>query len=208
VGVSIAETEDVDAPEEGTDASDADTDAPDGEKPALADDEKATLPDDLADIAADVEAETALEEESDDGPQQTGDAVGDNDGSTDAPDALGDDRDTPEGPTWGDQYVTVLSVVLAAIVEEHGDEDADADPEEIAQLATQHPIALNESADRVFAEMQGTEQMDPKQALVVSTAVLCGTVLVQETDVASQAIGQLSNDGLSVPTGDAGGEAA
>lgn len=188
-------------------------DAEEDETPDLAADEKATLPDDLADVAADVEAETgASSDDSDDVDlQETDDADGSDD-SADAPDALGGDS-AAGGPTWGDQYVSVLSVVLAAIVEEHGDDDATADQAEIAHLATQHPINLNESADRVFAEMAGTSEMDPKQALVVSTGILAATVLLKETDVAADALGELGGLGGMTPTVEAdadaeGGEAA
>ena len=195
--MSAAESE----PGDGDDVEGPETpETPDDETPTLADDEKATLPADLADLAADVEAETgaasAEPDESDEGGQQATADAETGEESTDAPDALSGQSEATDGPTWGDQYVTVLAVVLGAIVEEHGGDDAEVDQEHIANLATQHPIRLNEQADRVFAEMNGTEEMDPKQALIVSTAILVGTVLLAETDVASQALSSLGEGGL------------
>jgi hypothetical protein len=87
-------------------------------------------------------------------------------------------------------YVDVLATLLVAVVDEYGDGEADA--EEIEALANQPPVALNEQADRVFAEMTGAEDLPPGQALVIGTATVAGTVIIKETDVAQDALGEVA----------------
>jgi len=104
-----------------------------------------------------------------------------------------DSDDVSDGETWGDMYVDVLGIVLVAVVEEYGDEESDLSKQDVSELANEPPIALNEQADRLFEQMGGTKDLPPGQALAVGSATVAGSVLLRETDVASQIAGELTD---------------
>lgn len=171
------------------DVGDADGEAsPDGDdgRPDLAPDEKADM--DLSGIDVDAvteetEAESDPSDEGDEGPADAADAL--------APDdADGDGEASPY--RMGDLYVEVLVVLLVAVVDEHG-EDADVDPEDVREVANSPPFPLADAADDCLAEMLGTDgaEMTPQQALLAGTATVALTVLLKETDVLQDRLGEL-----------------
>jgi hypothetical protein len=182
--MSDGETEDVDEPEDVTDDEleeqlepDATDDAndPDDDRPTIEEDERAEI--DLSDVDLDA----VDDEETDDGDDESDDSSPNIEISRD------------EGDTWGDMYVDVLAVILIALVDEYGDGDRQMTAEDIEELANQPPIALNEQADRVMENMGGTRDLPPGQALVVGSSVVGATVLLRETDVAGDVVGELAS---------------
>jgi len=175
-----------------TPTPDADTDGsgdPADERPALEADEKADF--DLGDVdPSTVEGPTT--DESDEDADTTDSESGEGEDADGGEDADSDDV-SGEGETWGDMYVDVLGIVLVAVVEEYGDEDSDLSKQDVSELANEPPIALNEQADRLFEEMGGTKDLPPGQALAVGSATVAGSVLLRETDVASQIAGELTD---------------
>lgn len=149
------------------------------ERPEIEDDERADI--DLSGVNLD-----AVDDD-DDGDEQDGDDTDETTESSSTPDLSPD-----EGETWGDMYVDTLAVILVAIVDEYGDGAREMTSEDIEELANQPPIALNEQADRVMENMGGTRDLPPGQALVVGSAVVGSTVLLRETDVASDIVGELA----------------
>lgn len=179
-----------DAPEEQPTEQPAEpTDEGEDEKPSIAPDEQAEM--DLDDLAMAIEDEEGESEPADEGGESP-------DGDTDESESqqsedTGDNGGSQgpfEGVSWGDMYVEVLAVVLVAAVEELSEEEADISEEEIYELATQPPVHLPNEVDRL-ADQKDMGEMTPQQAVVLGTSLLAGSVLVKETDVASDAIGQL-----------------
>ncbi|WP_206750404.1 hypothetical protein, partial [Halorubrum sp. SS7] len=104
--------------------------------------------------------------------------------------------ETPsEGGSWGEMYVESLSVLLPEVASEMRDEgDAEAmSSEEVAALATEPPVELDQKFDAVVSDM-GMEEMSDKQALLLSTAIVCGTVLLKDGDVAGKFVGAASEE--------------
>lgn len=165
------------APESETDGSEETGDG----RPALDDDERADF--DLGDVDPEAVEGPAADEDDGDGE----DTAEESDDSDDG------DSDDVSGESWGDMYVDVLGIVLIAVVEEYGDEDSDLEKSEVVDLANEPPIALNEQADRLFEEMGGTKDLPPGQALAVGSATVAGSVLLRETDVASEIAGELTD---------------
>jgi len=73
----------------------------------------------------------------------------------------------------------------------------DLTTEEVYELACSPPVDLAEQADRVAEQMGGASQLPPEQALVVSTLLLVGAVLVTKTDLANEAVSS-ALDGMEV----------
>ena len=101
---------------------------------------------------------------------------------------------TPSEGGWGEMYVESLAVLLPEVAAEMRDgEDADAmTSEEVAALATEPPVELDQKFDAVVADM-GMQEMSDKQALLLSTAIVCGTVLLKDSDVAGDIVAKASN---------------
>ena len=176
-------------PETATETPTADTETdgsgdPEDDRPALEPDEKADF--DLGDVDPEAVEGPAADESDDDADT----ADPDSDGGEESD---GDDDGDDEGESWGDMYVDVLGIVLIAVVEEYGDDDSDLEKSEVVELANEPPIALNEQANRLFEEMGGTKDLPPGQALAVGSATVAGSVLLRETDAASQIAGELTD---------------
>lgn len=153
---------------------------PDDERPPIEEDERADI--DLSDVDLD-----AVDEEEADDQEET-----DEDADEESDDERTVDISKDSDQTWGDMYTDILSVVLIAIVDEYGDGDRQITAEDIEELANQPPIALNEQADRCMEQMGGTRDLPPGQALVVGSSVVGATVLLRETDVAEDVVGELA----------------
>lgn len=158
----------------------------DDERPEIEADERADI--DLSGV--DLEA---VDDDGDEEGQEDAQETADDDDDASAGDDIGGALSPSEGQSWGDMYVDVLAVVLIALVDEYGDGDREMTSEDIQELANQPPIALNEQANRVMEEMGGTRDLPPGQALVVGSAVVGSTVLLRETDVAGDVVGELAN---------------
>ncbi|TKX70942.1 hypothetical protein [Halorubrum sp. GN11GM_10-3_MGM] len=165
------------------------------ERPPIDDDERADV--DLAAISEEIN-----EEEGDDDPPEEGSESPDREKDGDTQDEGGDEGgETPDaGPSeggWGEMYVESLAVLLPEVAAEMRDgDDADAmSSEEVAALASEPPVELDQKFDAVVADM-GMEEMSDKQALLVSTAIVCGTVLLKDSDVAGDIVAKAS-DGVS-----------
>ncbi|EMA57154.1 hypothetical protein [Halorubrum lipolyticum] len=176
-----------DTPDEGGDEGD--------ERPPIDDDERADI--DLAAISEEIQ-----EEEGGDDPPEEGSESPDATNPDDTPDEGGEKGgETPtEAPSeggWGEMYVESLAVLLPEVATEmRDDEDADAmSAEEVEALATKPPVELDQKFDAVVSDM-GMEGMSDKQALLFSTAIVCGTVLLKDSDVAGDIVGSLS-EGVS-----------
>jgi hypothetical protein len=153
------------------------------ERPEIEADERAEI--DLSGV--DLEAVDGDDQDEDDADEDEDDA-GD-DGDEEATDVA---LSPSEGQSWGDMYVDVLAVILIAIVDEYGEGDRELTAEDIEELANQPPIALNEQANRCMEQMGGTRDLPPGQALVVGSSVVGATVLLRETDVAGDVVGELA----------------
>ena len=180
-------TEPEETPTEGGDEGD--------ERPPIDDDERADV--DLAAISEEIN-----EEEGGDDPPEEGsespDAAKDGDTQDEGGEKGGETPDaTPSEGGWGEMYVESLSVLLPEVAAEmRDDEDADAmSSEEVAALATEPPVELDQKFDAVVSDM-GMEEMSDKQALLFSTAIVCGTVLLKDSDVAGEIVGSVS-EGVS-----------
>ena len=178
-----------------------DTSGEDGEggssgddRPEIEDDERAEV--DLGGVDP-AEIEAAVSGPSDE-PSSKGGESGDEDGEDDL---HGEGSDTPaEGgrdggssessasTTWGDQYVSLLAVILGAVVDEHGEGDPAEVRAEVEALATQAPLRLDEDVDRLVAEMGGTEDLPPGQAIAVGSGVVAVSVLAKDSAVLSSAL--------------------
>jgi len=93
-------------------------------------------------------------------------------------------------------YVEILAVLLPEITEEMSGEPAEMTSDDVAELATKPPVELDAKFDAVVEDMGGMEEMSDKQALLLSTAIVCGTVLVKEGDVAGELVGTV-REGVS-----------
>ncbi|WP_058366392.1 hypothetical protein [Haloparvum sedimenti] len=186
-----ADDEDAPTPEE--DPTDTPNEGGEGEddRPPIEEDERADV--DLSEITEEIQAEEGGES-----PTESPDA--DTDGDTQAEGSNEGDEEGGETPpkgahTWGDQYVATLSMVLPEIAEEMSGEDCEMEPADIEDLATQRPVCLDEQVDRLAAEMGGTEDLPPGQAVVLSTGLLVGTVLLKEGGVAGDLAGRVQEAG-------------
>ena len=185
------ESPDYEAPDE-PDESPAEGDDEGDERPPIDDEERADV--DLAAISEEIN-----EEEGGDDPPEEGSESPDETNPDDTQ-TEGDEKggETPsEGGSWGEMYVESLSVLLPEVAGEMRDED-DAEAmssEEVAALATEPPVELDQKFDAVVSDM-GMEEMSDKQALLLSTAIVCGTVLLKDGDVAGKLAGAAS-EGVS-----------
>ncbi|SFR59539.1 hypothetical protein [Halorubrum sodomense] len=170
------------APSEGGDEGD--------ERPPIDDEERADV--DLAAISEEINEEEGDEDPAEEGSESS-DETNPDDTQTEGGEKGGE---TPsEGGSWGEMYVESLSVLLPEVAGEMRDED-DAEAmssEEVAALATEPPVELDQKFDAVVSDM-GMEEMSDKQALLLSTAIVCGTVLLKDGDVAGKLVGAASEE--------------
>lgn len=167
---------------------DADDDAGD-DRPALDDDEKATF--DLGavdEVAADVEAAVAEEEETDEDTDDSGTDEEATSGTESRSVRLDD-----VSLSWGDMYVEIVATLLVVVVEEYGD-GATLDADDVVELAQSGLIDISAQVDQLIAEMGGTTSLAPEYAILVGTGLLVVAVLVQETDIAQDALGDLAGE--------------
>jgi len=190
-------TNDADDPDESPDESEStdpeETPAEGGdegdERPPIEDDERADV--DLAAISEEINEEAGGDDPPEEGSESP-DATKDDD-TQDA--AVEKGSETPsEGGSWGEVYVESLAVLLPEVAAEMRDDEGTEgmSPEEIEALATEPPVKLDQKFDAVVSDM-GMEEMSDKQALLFSTAIVCGTVLMKDGDVAGEIVAKASN---------------
>ena len=154
---------------------------------------------DVSDIADEIEADTGASE-----APESGDGGDVDDSDEGAPEGASG----PTSTSWGDIYVDGLAVVLVAVVDELEEGAADLSTEDVTELAMSPPVNLAEQADRVAEQMGSASQLPPEQALLLSTIVVVGAVVLTKTDLASQGIGelfdQMDDDSLPEPGSDGG----
>ncbi|MBV0901813.1 hypothetical protein [Haloarcula salina] len=99
---------------------------------------------------------------------------------------------TPDGETWGDQYVSLLALLLGEIAESTEGEPGKT-AEDIEELARAPPVKLDDSVDRWLQEAGMGQDIPPGKAVALGTAGLVAVVLLTETDVASDLMDGLSD---------------
>ena len=171
------------APAEGGDEGD--------ERPPIDDEERADV--DLAAISEEINEEDGGDDPPEEGSESP-DETNPDDTQTEG-DEKGEETHF-EGGSWGEMYVEILAVLLPEITEEMSGEPSEMTSEDVAELATQQPVELDAKFDAVVEDMGGMEEMSDKQALLLSTAIVCGTVLVKEGDVAGDLVGTV-REGVS-----------
>ena len=101
------------------------------------------------------------------------------------------EMEIPDGETWGDQYVEMLALLLGEIAEQTDGEPGKT-AEDIEQLARGAPLALDEQVDEWLAQSGMGQDVPPGKALAVGTAGIVLVVLLTETDMAQDAVSNLS----------------
>ncbi|WP_058365054.1 hypothetical protein [Haloparvum sedimenti] len=180
--------EEPEEPEEPTEQPDEEED----ERPEIDEDERADVSDlDFSDLADDAEDEagatadgTEDEAGEDAAEEDEQDAESDAGGGGGAP-ASGD------GETWGDTYVELLSVLLIEVADATSEDEPGMSADDVASLATQAPVQLDQSVNRLAAEMGTTEDLPPGQAVAISSALLAVIVLGRESDIPQQAVSKM-----------------
>ncbi|ACV47840.1 MULTISPECIES: hypothetical protein [Halomicrobium] len=156
------------------------------DRPAIEDDERADV--DLDDLDLDTDA---IEEEAGAGADEQDDDEGD----------TSDDENTestaqptvPDGESWGDQYVMMLSLLLGEIAES-SDGETSKDAEAIEELARSPPVELDDAVDQWLAESGMEMDFSPGKQVAIGTAGLALVIVLTETDVAQDAISDLTDD--------------
>lgn len=141
------------------------------ELPAIEDGERA----DLSAVADDIQAET---DEDLSEPEDQGDESDETE-ETDSAESEASESTGGEG-TFGDAYVSALSLGVSAAVEARGGE---ADVEKYERRAEQ--VDLGKNFDRMM-DQRGFDEMTPEQAVVTSTAMFVFTALAEDTDVLTE----------------------
>lgn len=179
--MSAAESEDIDVEEDSVD-----------ERPELGEDEKATFSPEAVDaIAEDVEATVDGDEEEEEDDDQPEDAQEDEE----AAQAAGIDLEDIDlsAVSWGDAYVESVATLLVVLVDVHG-EDSDVETDDIVQMAESGLIDISAQVDRLVGEMGASStELSPEYAVVLGTALLAFAVLVKETDVVEELLGNLGD---------------
>lgn len=175
------------APIEETEEPDETTDETEEEPPDID-------PDEQADVDLD-----ALDVDPEEVEEQAGatadDADGQDDDADDQADADSPELDVPDGETWGDQYVTLLAVLLGEIAEV-SDGEASKTAEDIEDLARSPPMELDDAVDGLLAQSGMGADLPPGQAVAVSTATLIAVVLLTETDIVQDILNDFDVDGF------------
>lgn len=179
--------------------SEGDADEPESDnRPEIEDEDRAEL--DLDGLAEDIENETAPgdTDDTDTQPEEDGGESGE---ETDASGENG--LNVPQGPehSVGDQYVAVLALLSATLVEEFGDEgseDPDVVREKVEGIATQEPFDLAGSVDALLAQSGVGADLPPGKALVLGTVIVMALVVLPETNLVSVAMERLQAQGVEL----------
>ncbi|EMA23101.1 hypothetical protein [Haloarcula amylolytica] len=167
-----------------------DTEEPDTEEvPEIDADEQAEISLDELDVDPD-----EVEEQAGAGPEADGDDAADTEGDdAGEQDTAESDQQapTPAGETWGDQYVSMLALLLGEIAESTEGKPGKT-AEDIEDLARAPPVELDENVDEWLQQAGMGTDIPPGKAVALGTAGLVAVVLLTETDAASDLI-----DGLS-----------
>lgn len=156
----------------------AETSEDEGEElPDIEADERAEI--DLGDLADQVEADAG--QASSDDQAEAGD---DSDVETSDDQATDQPESSAKQATWGDQYVDILALLLAAVAEDNG---GDVDNQELIDLATSEPINLAENFDRMLEQRGKGTELPPEKAVLFGSGALVAVVLLKETDIVDQA---------------------
>ncbi|NLV14412.1 hypothetical protein [Haloarcula argentinensis] len=174
--------------------------------PAEQESDEEVSEDDAPEIDADEKATVALDEidvDPDDVEQEAGAAADDesdtsDDSDPDDPDnketdATASQPDLPEGETWGDQYVSMLALLLGEIAESTEGEPGKT-AEDIEELARAPPVELDENVDEWLQQAGMGTEIPPGKAVALGTAGLVAVVLLTETDVASDLIDRAADE--------------
>jgi hypothetical protein len=147
--------------------------------PEIEADERATI--DLSGLADRVEAEAGRGDDAAAVDEDT-----DDDGSVE-PAGSSDESVESSGNSWGDAYVDILTVLLAAIADRHGTGDG-IDTDELVDLATKPPVNLAENFDRMLEEAGRGTEIPPEKAVLFGSVALVAVVVIKETDLLDQGI--------------------
>jgi len=150
---------------------------------------------DLPEIEADEQADLdgidldteAIEKAAAPDEQDSGDEGGTNDGDEEEATENATQPALPDGETWGDQYVTMLALLLGEIAESGGGE-TDKDAETIEDLARSPPVELDDAVDQWLAESGMGTDLSPGKQVALGTAGLALVIVLTETDIAQDAI--------------------
>lgn len=168
------------------------------------------MPDDEAESAVeaaedadpdDAEHDAATEDEQPDAdalpsPQGLPEPDTEDDSDDDSEDGDESEDETPEttdsasaaatGDTMGDLYAQMLVQITNAIIEQHGQADAEPVDVEAARQAD-----IDHHFDRLMDEMGIGSDMTPAQGVVLSSTMFVGGAVVAKTDVAKDAVGEM-----------------
>jgi len=111
----------------------------------------------------------------------------------DQTDESGAQPELPDGESWGDQYVTMLALLLGEIAEA-GDGPTDKDAGAIEDLARSPPVELNDAVDEWLAQSGMETDISPGKQVALGTAGLALVIILTETDVAQDAISDIADD--------------
>jgi hypothetical protein len=144
------------------------------DEPEIDEEDVADIPDDMADELADV----AAPDESDEGGSESG----------------GEDEELDpslQNASIGNTYCKMLGMVGGTVAANYdADADRESEAEEYEQMARQ--LDLDALMDRWVAEAGGVEELPPGQAVLVSTGLFGGLLVVDHPELADDL---LNNDG-------------
>ncbi|WP_254272160.1 hypothetical protein [Haloarcula marina] len=185
-----------------TDESDpgaAPVDAEDGpESESVEEDDRPEIEgEEKADVDLDALGIDSEEIEAEAGAQSDDQADDDGDEATDDGDEQADEMPDPlegiEGESWGDQYVTMLALVLGEVAEQ-SDGETGKTAEDIEELARAPPVELDQQVDEWLAQSGVGQDIPPGQALALGTLGIALVVILTETDLAKDAMDALSGE--------------
>lgn len=148
-----------------------------GEQPAISEDEQATIPDDLD--PDDIEEETAPDE-----PEETDGDDADENGEKTAtePDGMGPDTGNSLVKA-GDMYVSVVRSVTNAQIRKYDGDELDRDHFEKYDLA--------ENFNNTMDQLGVGSDLEPHEALLLSTVLSIGDGVSRETDIVDEQLDRL-----------------
>ncbi len=192
-----AESAEIEEPDTGDEAAEATNESDD--QPDIDDDERAVIPDGID--ADEIEDDTAPDEDEETEEQSTDEeAESDSESDTDeeGDESLGMGPDGQQSPIKaGEIYVTVVQQATNAAIRARGDEESEeVDREHFEEYQLAHYF------DLTMEEMGVGSDLDPHEALLLSTALAVGEPIFEQTDVMDRQIGQLMDRAMS------GGDAA
>ncbi|MGB9953683.1 hypothetical protein ACOZ4F_14955 [Haloarcula marismortui] len=163
----------------------SDEDVSEDDAPEVDTEEKAEIPLDEVDVDPDdveQEAGAAADDEN-----ETSDSDDQDDTPDDGTDETASQPAMPDGETWGDQYVSMLALLLGEIAESTEGEPGKT-AKDIEELARAPPVELDENVDEWLQQAGMGAEIPPGKAVALGTAGLVAVVLLTETDVASDVI--------------------